>query len=46
MRDRLQTEQVGRRGVAPLEFIEGLAAYNGFRQAGVTTNEEFRLPKE
>ncbi len=46
MRDRLQTDQVGRRGVATVEFVDGLAAYSAFRQAGVSTNEEFRLPKE
>ncbi len=46
MRDRLQTEQVGRRGVAPVEFVEGLAAYTGFRQAGVSTKEEIRLPED
>ena len=45
MRDRLQTEQAGKRGVAPVEFLEGLAAYSAFRQAGVSTNEEFRLPE-
>lgn len=46
MRERLQTEQVGRRGVAPVEFVEGLAAYSGFRQAGVSTKEEIRLPED
>jgi hypothetical protein len=46
MRDRLQTEQFGRRGVASVEFVEGLAAYSGFRQAGVSTKEDFRLPEE
>ncbi len=46
MRDRLQTEQVARRGVAPVEFVEGLAAYSAFRQAGVSTKEEFRVPEE
>jgi hypothetical protein len=45
MRDRLQTEQVGRRGVSTVEFVEGLAAYSAFRQAGVSTKEEFRLPE-
>jgi len=46
MRDRLETEQAGRRGLAPVEFVEGLAAYTGFRQAGVSTKEEFRLPEK
>jgi ketosteroid isomerase-like protein len=44
MRDRLQTDQVGRRGAATVEFVDGLAAYSAFRQAGVSTKEEFRLP--
>jgi len=46
MGDRLQIEQAGRRGVAPVEFVEGLAAYSGFRQAGVSTREEIRLPED
>ena len=45
MRDRLQTDQVKGRP-ATVEFVEGLAAYSGFRQAGVSTKEEFRLPEE
>jgi len=45
MRDRLQTEVVGARGRSgSVEVVEGLAAYTGFRQAGVTTQEEFRVP--
>jgi hypothetical protein len=44
MRDRLQTELVGQRGRSgSVELVEGLAAYSGFRQAGVTTQEEFRV---
>jgi len=46
MRDRLQTERVGARGFAAVEFIDGLAAYRGFRQAGVSTKEEFRVPED
>jgi hypothetical protein len=42
MRDRLQTERAGKGAV---EFVEGLAAYKGFRQAGVNTREEFRVPE-
>jgi hypothetical protein len=45
MSDRLQTEQAGRRGVAAVELVEGLAAYSAFRQAGVSTKEEIRLPE-
>jgi hypothetical protein len=46
MRDRLQTEFAGARGRSgSVEFVEGLAAYSGFRQAGVTTQEEFRVPE-
>ena len=38
MRDRLQTELVGARGRSgSVEVVEGLAAYSGFRQAGVST---------
>jgi hypothetical protein len=44
MADRLQTEQVGRSGLASVELVEGLAAYSGFRQAGVSTREEIRVP--
>ena len=44
MRDRLQTELAGQRGRSgSVEFVEGLAAYSGFRQAGVSTQEEFRV---
>ena len=28
-----------------VEFVEGLAAYSGFRKASVTTQEEFRVPE-
>ena len=43
MRDRLQTELAGARGRSgSVELVEGLAAYTGFRQAGVSTQEEFR----
>jgi hypothetical protein len=46
MRDRLQTELVGARGRSgSIELVEGLAAYSGFRKAGVTTQEEFRVPE-
>ena len=46
MGDRLQTELAGARGRSgSVEFVEGLAAYTGFRQAGVTTQEEFRVPE-
>ena len=46
MRDRLQTELVGARGRSgSVELVEGLAAYSGFRQAGVSTQEEFRVPE-
>ena len=45
MRDRLQTELAGARGRSgSVELVEGLAAYTGFRQAGVSTQEEFRGP--
>jgi hypothetical protein len=45
MRDRLQTELVGARGRSgSVELVEGLAAYSAFRQAGVSTEEDFRLP--
>ena len=44
MRDRLQTDLAGQRGRSgSVEFVEGLAAYSGFRQAGVSTQEEFRV---
>jgi hypothetical protein len=45
MSDRLQTELVGARGRSgSIELVEGTAAYTGFRQAGVSTQEEIRLP--
>jgi hypothetical protein len=45
MRDRLQTDIVGDRGRSgSVELVEGLASYSGFRQAGVTTQEDFRVP--
>jgi hypothetical protein len=45
MRDRLQTEVTGARGRSgTVEVVDGLAAYSGFRQAGVTTQEEMRPP--
>jgi hypothetical protein len=46
MRDRLQTEQVARRGFAAVEYVDGLAAYSAFRQAGVSTQEEVRVPED
>jgi hypothetical protein len=47
MRDRLQTELTGARGRSgTVEVVEGLAAYSAFRQAGVSTQEEFRVPDE
>lgn len=46
MRDRLQTELAGARGRSgSVEHVEGLAVYTGFRQAGVSTQEEFRAPE-
>jgi hypothetical protein len=46
MRDRLQSELVGPRGRSgSVELVEGLAAYSGFRKAGVTMQEEFRVPE-
>jgi hypothetical protein len=46
MRDRLQTELVGPPGRSgSAEVVEGLAAYTGFRQAGVSTQEQFRVPE-
>jgi hypothetical protein len=45
MHDRLQTEVTSVRGRAgSVEFIEGVAAYTGFLKAGVSTQEEFRVP--
>jgi hypothetical protein len=45
MRDRLQTELAGARGRSgSVEVVEGLASYRGFRQAGVSMEEELRLP--
>lgn len=46
MRDRLQSELVGTRGRSgSVELVEGLAAYSSFRKAGVSTQEEFRVPE-
>jgi hypothetical protein len=45
MSDRLHTERAHARGFGSVEFVEGLATYSGFRQAGVSTQEEFRLPE-
>jgi hypothetical protein len=46
MRDRVQTELVNVRGRSgSVEFVEGLATYSDFLQAGVTTQEEFRVPE-
>lgn len=46
MQDRLQTELVGARSRSgSVEVVEGLAAYSAFRQAGVSTQEQFRLPE-
>jgi hypothetical protein len=46
MRDRFRTDLVGSRGRSgSVEDVEGLAAYSGFRQAGVSTQEQFRLPE-
>jgi hypothetical protein len=46
MRDRLHTEILGSRGRSgSVEVIEGLAAYSAFRQAGVSTDEEFHVPE-
>lgn len=46
MRDRLQTELVGARGRSgSVELVEGLATYSGFQRAGVSTQEEFRVPE-
>jgi hypothetical protein len=45
MRDRLQTELVGARGRSgTVEVVDGFAAYSGFRQAAVSTQEEIRVP--
>ena len=47
MRDRVQTELVNVRGRSgTVEFVDGLATYSDFLQAGVTTQEEFRVPEE
>ena len=44
MRDRVQVEVAGARGRSGgVEFVEGVAAYTGFRKASVTTQEEFRV---
>jgi hypothetical protein len=45
MRDRWQREPTGRAGPNTSEVVEGFAAYSAFRQAGVSTKEEFRLPE-
>lgn len=46
MRDLYQTELTGARGRSgSVELVEGLASYGGFRKAGVTTEEEYRLPE-
>jgi hypothetical protein len=46
MRDRVQTEVAGARGPSSdAELVDGIAAYEGFRQAGVSTQEEFRVPE-
>jgi hypothetical protein len=46
MHDRVQTDVVGARGPSnSVEVVDGLAAYSGFRQAGVSTQEEFRVPE-
>jgi hypothetical protein len=46
MRDRVQVELAGARGRSGgVEFVEGVAAYSGFRKASVTTQEEFRVPE-
>jgi hypothetical protein len=45
MHDRLQTDLVGARGRSgSVEYVDGLAAYSGFRQARVTTQEELKVP--
>ena len=45
MRERLQTYLTGARGrTGSVEYVEGIATYRGFRQAGVSTTEEIRLP--
>ena len=45
MRDRLQTDVAGARGRSgTVEVVDGLAAYSGFRQAGVSTQEEVLSP--
>jgi hypothetical protein len=47
MRDRLHSELVGVRGRSgSVELIEGIAAYSGFRKAGVSTQEEFRVSED
>jgi hypothetical protein len=45
MRDRVQTEPAGpRAGQGADEIVDGFAEYSAFRQAGVTTREQFRVP--
>ena len=47
MRDRVQTEVVNVRGRSgSVECVDGLATYSDFLQAGVTTQEEFRVTEE
>jgi hypothetical protein len=47
MRDRTQIELAGSRGRSGvIEVVEGLAAYSAFRQAGVSTQEEIRVPED
>jgi len=46
MRDRAQTDVAGARGPSSdVERVDGIASYEGFRQAGVSTQEEFRVPE-
>ena len=46
MRDRFHTELVGSRGRSgSVELVEGQASYGGFRRAGVTTEEDYRVPE-
>lgn len=47
MRDRVQTELVSVRGRSgSVECVDGLATDSGFLRAGVSTQEEFRVPEE
>jgi hypothetical protein len=46
MRDSVQTDLAGARGRSgTVERVDGLAAYADFRQAGVSTEEEARVPE-